>query len=69
MCPLPLFFVVAVKVFGVVTSRAETKSVCNDLNFTIVSVSMDICARAHKSHFAAFLQWIQMRSLLERHDT
>ena len=45
MCPLPLLVVVAVKILGVVTSRAETKSVCNDSNFTILSVSMDICVR------------------------
>ena len=29
----------------VVTPPAETRSVCNDSNFTIVSVSIDICAR------------------------
>ena len=44
MCPLHLV-VVAVKVLAVVTSRAKTRSPCNDSNFTIVSVSMDICAR------------------------
>ena len=45
MSPLPLLVVVAVKVFRVVTPPAETRSVCNDSNFTIVSVSIDICAR------------------------
>ena len=45
MSPLPLLVVVAVKVLGVVTPPAETRSVCNDSNFTIVSVSIDICAR------------------------
>ena len=45
MSPLPLLVVVAVKVFGVVTPSAETWSVCTDSNFTIVSVSIDICAR------------------------
>ena len=45
MCPLHLLVVVAVKVLGEVTPSAETRSVCNDSNFTIVSVSMDICAR------------------------
>ena len=45
MSPLPLLIVVAVKVLVVVTPPAETWSVCNDSNFTIVSVSIDICAR------------------------
>ena len=45
MSPLPLLVVVAVKVLGVVTPPAETWSICNDSNFTIVSVSIDICAR------------------------
>ena len=49
MSPLPLLVVVAVRVLGVVTPpaipRAETRSVCNDANFTIVSVSIDICSR------------------------
>ena len=47
MSPLPLLIVVAVKVFGLVTPPAETRNVCNDSNFTIVSVSIgfDICAR------------------------
>ena len=45
MSPLPLLVVVAVKVLGVVTPPAETWSVCNDSNSTIVSVSIDICAR------------------------
>ena len=45
MSPLPLFIVVAVKVLVVVTPPTETWSVCNDSNFTIVSVSIDICAR------------------------
>ena len=45
MSPLPLLVVVAVKVLGVVTPPAETRSVCNDSNLTIVSVSIDICAR------------------------
>ena len=45
MCPLHLLVVVAVKVLGVVTPSPETRSVCNDANVTIVSVSIDICAR------------------------
>ena len=45
MSPLNLLVVVAVMVLGVVTASAETRSVCKDSNFTIVSVSMDICAR------------------------
>ena len=45
MSPLPLLVVVAVKVLGVVTPPAETWSICNDSNFTTVSVSIDICAR------------------------
>ena len=45
MSPLPLLIVAAVKVLVVVTPPAETWSVCNDSNFTIVSVSIDICAR------------------------
>ena len=44
MSPLPLLVVLAVKVL-IVTSRAEKRGVCNDSNFTIVSVSMDICER------------------------
>ena len=38
MYPLLLLVVVAVKVSGVATSRAETRSVFNDSNFTIVSL-------------------------------
>ena len=45
MSPLPLLVVVAMNVLVVVTPPAETRSVCNDSNFTIVSVSIDICAR------------------------
>ena len=45
MRPLPLLVVFTVKVLGVVTSRPETRNVCNDSNFTIVLVSMDIYAR------------------------
>ena len=45
MSPLPLVVVVAVKVLGVVTPPAETRSVCNDSNFNNVSVSIDICTR------------------------
>ena len=45
MSPLPLLVVVAVKVLGVVTPPAKRRSACNDSNFTIVSVSIDICAR------------------------
>ena len=58
MCPLPLLVVVAVKFFGVVTARAETRSVCNDSNLTVVSVSMDICTRIKYdkiNHFAVLL--------------
>ena len=44
MSPLPLLVVVSVKVLEV-TPPAETRSVCNDSNFTNVSVSIDICAR------------------------
>ena len=39
------FHLIAVKVLVVVTPPAETWSVCNDSNFTIVSVSIDICER------------------------
>ena len=55
MCPLPLLVVVAVKVSGVVRTRAETRSVCNDSNFTIVSVSINICARIKIISLPCFL--------------
>ena len=45
MNPLPLVVVVAVKVSGVVIPPAETRSICNDSDFTIVSVSIEVCAR------------------------
>ena len=45
VCPLNLLVAVAVNVLGVVTASAESRRVCDDSNFNIVSVLMDSCAR------------------------
>ena len=64
MNPLPLLVVVAVKGFGVVTPPAETRSVSNDSNFTIVSVSTDICARIKIILQPCFTWYVMHQNLL-----
>ena len=67
MSPLPLLVVAAVKVLGVVTSPAKTRGVCNDSNFTIVSVSMDICASINIILQTCFIFINQMKYSISLH--